>query len=145
MTCDNPFPRACGTEGCDVERELNRDYCILCRQERTRKAQGSASWAWGGSLWHYGETVREGLKRLWRGRARRSRRLAKASIGHDQGAVRAVYSEARALEREDGIPRHVHHIIPIAHGGPHAANNLLIMTEEAHRRHHANNPTRSNP
>jgi 5-methylcytosine-specific restriction endonuclease McrA len=45
----------------------------------------------------------------------------------------AIYREALALEAMDGIKRHVDHIVPLADGGVHCADNMQILTAEEHK------------
>lgn len=57
--------------------------------------------------------------------------------------IRAIYQEAKELEQQDGIPRVVHHIIPLKGrnnnrkhivSGLHIASNLQIMIQEEHEK-----------
>jgi|TARA_Y100000310_G_scaffold51684_1_gene47595 5-methylcytosine-specific restriction endonuclease McrA len=46
----------------------------------------------------------------------------------DRLAVKNIYAQAAQLEKQDGIKRHVDHIIPISRGGKHVAKNLQILS-----------------
>ena len=63
--------------------------------------------------------------------ARRRARLAKAAVfWADQEAIKAGYAQAKALEQQDGQPRHVDHIVPLGGKnvcGLHVAHNLQIL------------------
>jgi len=71
-------------------------------------------------------------------RARRRARKKNATVGWtDHKIIDDLYSEANRLEKNDNIPRHVDHIIPIGTQkedafvcGLHVHNNLRILTEK---------------
>lgn len=52
-------------------------------------------------------------------------------IWADMDAINAIYTEARLLEKKDGIKRHVDHEIPLKHKlvcGLHVQSNLKVLT-----------------
>lgn len=96
----------------------------------------------------YREANAERLRAQWREKANRRRaELPSVIRSHniarkhgecqatppwaDHAAMSAVYARARALEAEDGIPRHVDHEVPLKNPlvcGLHAHTNLRILT-----------------
>lgn len=74
-------------------------------------------------------------------RARKARMRAGLGPGRNDPAILAIYDEAKMLQRkleacvecDDPleIVMHVDHIIPLSAGGPHAAENLQILSARA--------------
>jgi len=68
---------------------------------------------------------------------RRAAKLQRSPKWADNEIIAGIYDAAKSLEQEDGIKRHVHHYYPLRgklFSGLHVENNLVILTEEEHRK-----------
>ncbi len=61
--------------------------------------------------------------------AARRRAKKKSQTPHDANreAIAAIYAMAETLTRINGVPYHVDHIKPLAEGGLHHEDNLVVM------------------
>jgi len=60
-------------------------------------------------------------------RARRRARLKGSERGGDPSEIAKVYALASALTERFGVPYHVDHLMPLAKGGSHHQDNLVVM------------------
>ena len=85
----------------------------------------------------HGRRVHATLQRI------RSARVRSGMSPHreDRLAVKKIYVRAAQLEIQDGIKRHVDHIIPLSRGGKHEAVNLQILSAIENMKKGANMPS----
>jgi hypothetical protein len=72
-------------------------------------------------------------------RSKKARKLKAIPKWADRKAINEVYRRARELEKQDGIKRHVDHIIPLQGRnvcGLHVENNLRIITATENLKKH---------
>ena len=117
-----------------TERHTSNKYCVACKNQNQNQKELQRDWHKN----HPAYSREASLRWHKRNKAKRrmidaTRRAAESNATvswSNKDKIRKIYENARQLELQDGIPRHVDHIIPIRGkliSGLHVHNNLQIL------------------
>lgn len=119
------------TKAGDILQRKRERYSTLTRQEKQEYCGYATAdkgvWRARGKQWRADNPGAAAAQV-----ARRRASILKATPSWaDHSAIRTVYEEAKRLQAQDGMPRHVDHIVPLRGrkvSGLHVHTNLQILT-----------------